>query len=70
MKQLYIVTPETYTWDQYDSIVVLASSEEEAIEMGKGIFDGEDDLNPQGKVSAELVDMTKSGIVLTSFNAG
>lgn len=70
MKQLYIVTPEDYTWDQYDSIMVLAESEEEAIKMGEDFFDGEEALNPQGKVSAELVDMTKGGIVHTSFNAG
>ena len=70
MKQLYIVTPETYTWDQYDSIMVLAESKEEAIKMGEDFFDCEDDFNPQGKVSAELVDMTKGGIVHTSFNAG
>ena len=70
MKQLYIVTPETYTWDQYDSIMVLAESKEEAIKMGEDFFDVEDDFNPQGKVSAELVDMTKGGIVHTSFNAG
>lgn len=70
MKQLYIVTPETYTWDQYDSIMVLAESKEEAIKMGEDFFDGEDDFLPQGKVSAELVDMTKAGIIHTSFNAG
>lgn len=70
MKQLYIVTPEDYTWDQYDSIMVLAESEEEAIKMGEDFFDGEEDLNPQGKVSAKLVDMTEAGIVHTSFNAG
>lgn len=70
MKQLYIVTPETYTWDQYDSIMVLAESKEEAIKMGESIFAGEDDFLPQGKVSAELVDMTEAGIIHTSFNAG
>lgn len=70
MKQLYIVTPEDYTWDQYDSIMVLADSEEEAIKIGEGFFDGEDALNPQGKVFAELVDMTETGIIHSSFNAG
>jgi hypothetical protein len=50
--------------------MVLAESKEEAIKMGEDFFDGEDDFNPQGKVSAELVDMTKSGIVHSSFNAG
>lgn len=70
MKQLYIVTPEDYTWDQYDSIVVLAESEEEAIKIGEDFFECEDVYAPQGKVSAELVDMTKTGIVHTSFNAG
>jgi hypothetical protein len=50
--------------------MVLAESKEEAIKMGEDFFDGEEDFNPQGKVSAELVDMTKGGIVHTSFNAG
>jgi hypothetical protein len=50
--------------------MVLAESKEEAIKMGEDFFDGEEDFLPQGKVSAELVDMTKGGIVHTSFNAG
>lgn len=70
MKQLYKVTPEDCTWDQYDSIMVLAESEEEAIKIGEDFFECEDVYAPQGKVSAELIDMTKTGIVHTSFNAG
>lgn len=70
MKQLYIVTPEDYTWDQYDSIMVLADSEEEAIKIGEGFFECEDVYAPQGKVFAELVDMTETGIIHSSFNAG
>lgn len=70
MKKLYIVEPEEWTWDQYDSIMVLAENEEEAIKIGEDFFDGEEDLNPQGKVSAKLVDMTKTGIIHSSFNAG
>ena len=70
MKQLYIVTPEDCTWDQYDSIMVLADSEEEAIKIGEGFFECEDVYAPQGKVTAELVDMTETGIIHSSFNAG
>ena len=42
MLKLYKVEAEKWDWDQYDSIVVLAESEEDAIEMGKEWFDGED----------------------------
>lgn len=70
MKNLYIVEPEEWTWEQCDSIIVLAENEEEAIKIGEDFFDGEDSINPQGKVSAKLVDMTKSRIVHISMNAG
>ena len=70
MLKLYKVEAEKWDWDQYDSIVVLAESEEDAIEIGKGWFDGEDALNPQGKITAELVNMTERGVVLSSYNAG
>ena len=70
MLKLYKVEAEKWDWDQYDSIVVLAESEEDAIEMGKEWFDGEDALNPQGKITAELVNMTERGVVLSSYNAG
>lgn len=70
MLKLYKVEAEEWNWDQYDSIVVLAENEEDAIEIGKGWFDGEDALNPQGEITAELVDMTKRGVILSSYNAG
>ena len=65
MKKVYLVKVEDYSWDEYDSIVVVASTEEEAITMGQGFFEEE-----QGQITATEVDLTKSGVILTSFNAG
>ncbi len=64
MKKVYLVKVEDYSWDEYDSIVVVASTEEEAITMGQGFFNEE-----QGQITATEVDLTKSGVILTSFNA-
>ena len=72
MKKIFIVKPERVDWDQYDGVVVLAESEEEAIALGQGYFyTSEDDYTDQGKVSAEEVDLNGSSkVVFTSYNAG
>ena len=72
MKKIFIVKPERVDWDQYDGVVVLAESEEEAIALGQRYFytDGDDYTN-QGKISAEEVDLNGSSeVIFTSFNAG
>lgn len=65
MKKIYLVKVEECDWDEYDSIVVVASTEEEAISMGQGFFNEE-----QGQITATEVDLTESGVILASFNAG
>lgn len=63
--KLFIVKSQEVTWDQYDSMVVVAQSAEAAIKLCEGFFEED-----QGEVTAEEVDMISDGIVLTSFNAG
>ena len=72
MKKIFIVEPERVDWDQYDGVVVLAESEEEAITLGKEYFYTEtDDYIGQGKVSAKEVDLNGSSeVIFTSYNAG
>ena len=72
MKKIFIVKPERVDWDQYDGVVVLAESEEEAIALGKEYFytDGDDYTN-QGNISAKEIDLNGSSeVIFTSFNAG
>lgn len=72
MKKIFIVKPERVDWDQYDGVVVLAESEEEAIVLGQRYFyTSKDDYTDQGKVSAEEVDLNGSSeVIFTSYNAG
>ena len=72
MKKIFIVKPERVDWDQYDGVVVLAESEEEAITLGQEYFDtGADGYTDQGKVSAKEVDLNGlSEVIFTSYNAG
>ena len=65
MKKVYLVNVEKYDWDEYDSIVVVASTKEEAISIGQGFFN-----ESQGQITATEVDLTESGTILASFNAG
>ena len=65
MKKVYLVKVPECGWDEYDSIIVVASTEEEAISMGEGFFE-----KHQGQITATEVNLTKSGVILTSFNAG
>ena len=72
MKKIFIVKPERVDYDQYDGVVVLAESEEEAIALEQRCFytDGEDYVG-QGKVSAKEVDLNGlSEVIFTSYNAG
>ena len=72
MKKIFIVKPERVDDDQYDGVVVLAESEEEALALGQRCFytDGEDYIG-QGKISAEEVDLNGSSeVIFKSYNAG
>ena len=72
MKKIFIVKPEKVDYDQYDGIVVLAESEEEALVLGQEYFyTEEDDYTDQGKISAKEVDLNGSSeVIFTSYNAG
>ena len=72
MKKIFIVKPEKVDYDQYDRVVVLAASEEEAIDLGQEYFDpGADGYTDQGMVSAKEVDLHGSSeVIFTSYNAG
>ena len=66
MKKIFIVKPEKVDWDQYDGIVVLAESEEEALALGQRCF-----YTCQGKLFAKEVDLNSSSeIIFRSYNAG
>ena len=79
MKKVYLVKVEKCDYDQYDSMVVIANNEEEAINLCKcedydncssSLF-AEGFIKSQGKITATEVDLSKnSQIILTSFNAG
>ena len=79
MKKIYLVTVEECGYDEYDSMVVIANNEQEAIEMCKaqdyegGTSWGCDGfVKEQGKITAKEIDLNtnNSQIILTSFNAG
>lgn len=72
MKKIFIVTPERVDWDQYDGVVVLAESEEEALILGQEYFHTEEEYyTDQGKLSAKEIDLNGSSeVIFTSFNAG
>lgn len=67
MKKIYLVESETYAWDEFDSVVIVADNEEEALSIAidKHFFN-----ESQGAITATEVDLTESGVVLSSFNAG
>ena len=72
MKKIFIVKPERVDWDQYDGVVVLAESEEEALALGQEYFytDG-DGYTDQSRISAKEVDINGSSeVIFTSYNAG
>lgn len=66
MKKIFIVKPKRVDWDQYDGIVVLAESEEEALALGQRRF-----YTCQGKLFAKEIDLNGSSeIIFASYNAG
>ena len=77
MKKIYLVTVEEYDYDEYDSMVVIANNEQEAIEMCKAedynsTWGCDGFVKKQGKITAKEIDLNtnNSQIILTSFNAG
>lgn len=74
---LYLITQKQITgYDTYDSSIVAAESEEEAktIHASGGRWDEYTWCDCAAHVQAELVGLanpeTKSGVILSSFNAG
>ena len=79
MKKVYLVTVEKHGYDEYDSMVVIADNEQEAIDLCKDedyetaktgwLADGF--VKVQGKIAATEIDLTKdSQVILKSYNAG
>lgn len=66
--KLYLCTPETCGWDEFDGFVVLAKNKSEALELVTDIHT--ECFEHQGYITIEEVDMNKKGIILGSFNAG
>lgn len=71
----FLVYTNEYDYDQYDSVAVLAETEEEVREMfiedSDYTYIGEDGpwfFKSQGKIHIE--EMTKKGVVCASYNAG
>ena len=79
MKKVYLVTVEEYGYDEYDSMVVIANNEQEAIDLcksedyetAKTSWLSVGFVKAQGKITATEIDLTKdSQVILKSFNAG
>lgn len=65
MFKVYLVESKEWNYDEYDSVVVIASNENEAIELSKDYF-----KEDQGELSAKEIKLDKSQVVLASYNAG
>ena len=63
MKKVFIVKAEHCDYDQYYRIAVVADSSKEALEIVKKKEYFSDN---QGEVTAEEIDMAKSGVILSS----
>lgn len=63
MKKVYLVDCEDWGADEYDSFVVIASNEKNAIELVKDKFN-----ETQGKLFAHEVLLDKEKILLGSFH--
>lgn len=74
--KVYKLWVDEIDYDEYDSVVVVAENENEAIEIvqnatgnlcwrEKGYF-----YESQGEIHIEEIDLTKKGVVLASYNAG
>ena len=75
--KVFLVKAESYTYDDYDSVVLVAESKERALEMAeestwktyekeKRFYFGEN----QYPLTATEIDLTKEDSILGSFNAG
>ena len=79
MKKVYLVeVEEEWSYNEYDSMVVIADNEQEAIEMCKAedyesdnAWSGDGFIKDQGKITAKEIDLNtnESKIILASFNA-
>lgn len=65
MFKVYLVESKEWNYDEYDSVVVIASNENEAIELSKDYF-----KEDQGELSAKEIKLDKSQVILASYNAG
>lgn len=74
--KVYKLWVDKTDYDEYDSVVVVAGDENEAIEIVqnatgtlgwgiRGYFN-----ESQGEIHIEEIDSTKKGVVLASYNAG
>ena len=79
MKKIFLVTVEEFGYDEYDSMVVIANNEQEAINLCKDEdyetatsgWGSDGFVKTQGKITATEIDLTKdSQVILKSFNAG
>lgn len=71
---VYLVIPDDYGYDEYDSCTVVAKDREEAIKMAN------EDCRPAGfeprfkshqyPLTAIEIDLSTKGIISSSFNAG
>lgn len=69
--KLFKVEADYCGWDQYDSFIVWAKDEADAIEVAKKEADNAYTKNFEtGATATEIKKPRKSGVVLGSFNAG
>lgn len=69
----YVVWVDKYDYDDFDAIVVVAKSKDDALNMAKIGYgnDGRSYFREwQGEIHAEEINLGIKHVVLTSFNAG
>ncbi len=66
---IYLVSVKQYSYDEYDSAVVCALDEDEALELSRELFH-----ELQGEINIKCIGysevQTRPEIILSSFNAG
>lgn len=61
----YLITANNWDYDEYTSCVIVAETEERALEMARDKF-----FIDTQKLKAEVVSLDSEKVIITSFNAG
>ena len=70
---IYKIIASECDWDEFDSCIVLAENEQEALDIAdKATYNEHECYFSQGQypLKVEKIDLTEKGIIHSSFNAG